>query len=218
MNRIPVYFMPGMAASSKIFENISLPIEEFEMFFLEWEIPFQNETLKDYAKRMTSKINHKNPILIGVSFGGILVQEMAEFIEVKKIIIISSVKKNNEFPNRIKIAKSTKVYKLIPIRLILRFVKIAKFNFGNKIIERIKLYEIYLSVRNPYYLEWAFEQIVMWDRKVSNNKIIHIQGDQDQVFPIKNIQNCIIVKGGTHIMILNKYKWINENLPILIKN
>jgi hypothetical protein len=100
----------------------------------------------------------------------------------------------------------------------LRFVKIAKFNFGNKIIERIKLYEIYLSVRNPYYLEWAFEQIVMWDRKVSNNKIIHIQGDQDQVFPIKNIQNCIIVKGGTHIMILNKYKWINENLPILIKN
>lgn len=218
MNRIPVYFMPGMAASSKIFENISLPIEEFEMFFLEWEIPFQNETLKDYAKRMTSKINHKNPILIGVSFGGILVQEMAEFIEVKKIIIISSVKKNNEFPNRIKIAKSTKVYKLIPIRLILRFVKIAKFNFGNKIIERIKLYEIYLSVRNPYYLEWAFEQIVMWDRKVSNNKIIHIQGDQDQVFPTKNIQNCIIVKGGTHIMILNKYKWINENLPILIKN
>ena len=26
----------------------------------------------------------------------------------------------------------------------------------------------------------------------------------------------IVVKGGTHIMILNKFRWLNENLPKII--
>jgi esterase/lipase len=34
----------------------------------------------------------ENPVLIGVSFGGILVQEMAKHIDARKVIIISSVK------------------------------------------------------------------------------------------------------------------------------
>jgi hypothetical protein len=38
------------------------------------------------------------------------------------------------------------------------------------------------------------------------------------VFPHISKENCIIVKGGTHIMIINKYKWFNENLPKLILN
>ena len=46
--------------------------------------------------------------------------------------------------------------------------------------------------------------------------IIHIHGDNDAVFPIKNIANCIAIKGGTHIMIISKYKWFNENLPRII--
>ena len=110
MSKIPVYFMPGLAASSSIFERISLPEEQFEIVLLEWEIPLDNETLSEYDKRIADKIVHKNPVLIGVSFGGILVQEMAKFIEVRKIIIISSVKSNLEFPRRMKIAKTAIKY------------------------------------------------------------------------------------------------------------
>jgi hypothetical protein len=38
------------------------------------------ETLVSYAKRMCEKVTHPNPVLIGVSFGGILVQEMSKII------------------------------------------------------------------------------------------------------------------------------------------
>lgn len=216
MNKIPVYFMPGLAASPTIFERIALPEATFETVLLEWEIPLENETLTDYAKRMTKKITHKNPILIGVSFGGILVQEMTKYIEVRKTIIISSVKSNLEFPRRMKMAKSTKAYKLIPLNLLLNIENLAKFSFGKKINQRIELYEKFLSVRDKHYLDWAIEQVVLWDRTVVDEKVIHIHGDADDVFPIKYITNCIVVKGGTHIMILNKFKWLNENLPKLI--
>ncbi|WP_310380395.1 alpha/beta hydrolase [Flavobacterium sp.] len=216
MNKIPVYFMPGLAASSKIFERIVLPAELFEMVLLEWEIPLNNESLTEYAERISKKIKHKSPVLIGVSFGGILVQEIAKHIDTRKVIIISSVKSNIEFPRRMKIAKTTKAYKLIPTSLLLNIENLAKFSFGSKINSRIKLYEKFLSVRDIRYLDWAVEQIILWDRIIVDEKVIHIHGDDDDVFPIKYIQNCIVVKGGTHIMILAKYKWLNENLPKII--
>ena len=208
--------MPGLAASTAIFERIALPSDKFEMISLEWEIPLDNESLTAYAKRITTKIKHENPVLVGVSFGGILVQEMAKHIDARKVIIISSVKSNLEFPRRIKIAKTTKAYKLIPMRLISNIESLARFSFGEKVNQRLKLYEKFLSVRDIRYLNWAVEQVVLWDRTVVDESVIHIHGDLDDVFPIKYIKDCTVVKGGTHIMILNKYKWLNENLPSII--
>ena len=216
MNKIPVYFMPGLAASVSIFERIKLPESEFEMVFLEWEIPNVNETLQEYAKRMVGKIEHENPVLVGVSFGGILVQEMARFVKARKVIIISSVRSNLEFPKRMTLAKNTKAYKLIPISLIQNIESLAKFSFGKKVNERLKLYEKFLSVRDKRYLDWAIEQVILWDRIDVCPDVIHIHGDADDVFPIKYIKDCIVVKGGTHVMILNKYRWLNTNLPKII--
>lgn len=216
MSKIPVYLMPGLAASTSIFERIKLPEADFEIYLLEWEIPLDNETLLDYAKRIAAKIKHPDPVLIGVSFGGILVQEMARFIQAKKVIIISSVKSNLEFPRRFKLAKTTKAYKLIPMSLLMNLENLAKFSFGETINKRLELYEKFLSVRDIRYLQWSVEQVILWDRTVVDKNVIHIHGDADDVFPIKYIKDCIVVKGGTHIMILNKYKWLNENLPEII--
>lgn len=211
--------MPGLAASSTIFENIQLPEDQFEMFFLEWFLPNEKEEIEQYALRMTQKIKHENPVLIGVSFGGVLVQEMAKIIQTNKVIIISSVKTNKEFPSRFKIARNTKAYKLIPTQLLADIEKLVKYAFGDNIVaKRLKLYEKYLSVRDKHYLDWAIETILCWNQKEINEAVIHIHGDEDEVFPIKHIRKCIVVKGGTHIMILNKFKWLNENLPKLIVN
>lgn len=216
MTKIPVYLMPGLAASSQIFEKIKLDESQFELFYLEWEIPLQNETLSNYALRMTEKIQHENPVLIGVSFGGILVQEMAAYIKVQKLIIISSVKTNLEFSTTFKLAKATKAYKLMPTTLFANVESLSKFSFGDTINKRIKLYEKFLKVRDKNYLDWAVEQVILWERTVAVPNVIQIHGDLDEVFPIKNIEDCMVIRGGTHIMILNKYKWLNENLPRII--
>lgn len=76
---IHVYFVPGMAANPLIFEHIDLPKQKFKIHLLEWFIPESEETISQYAKRMADKVAHDNAVLIGVSFGGILVQEMSRF-------------------------------------------------------------------------------------------------------------------------------------------
>lgn len=216
MSKIHVYFMPGMAASSSIFERIKLPEEQFEMHFLEWFMPVKKETLPQYAQRMAEKIKHADVVLVGVSFGGILVQEMAQFVHPKKIIIISSVKCNMELPRRMKIAKSTKAYKIVPTSLAQNMEALAKYAFGDVIKQRVKLYEKYMTMRDKHYLDWSIEQIVCWERTEIDQNVIHIHGDADEVFPSKNIREFINIKGGTHIMILNRFRWFNSNLPEII--
>lgn len=217
MEKIPVYFMPGLAASPKIFENIKLPEDQFECFFLEWVLPIDDEPLADYAKRMAANIKHENPVLVGVSFGGVLVQEMARVVKARKVIIISSAKCNAEFPRRMRIAKMTRAYRFFPTSLMQRVDWFAKFAVGNNMItRRLNLYEKYLSVRDKKYLDWAFKSIIMWDRCEADADVIHIHGESDEVFPVKYLGSHIPVKGGTHIMVINKAKWLNENLPKLI--
>ncbi|EDP94888.1 alpha/beta hydrolase [Kordia algicida OT-1] len=215
--KTPVYFMPGMAANPSIFKHIKLSEDEFDTYFLEWFLPEKQETLADYALRMTQKIKHKNIILIGVSFGGILVQEMAKHIKVRKLFVISSVKTKHELPRRMKFAKRTKIYKLLPTSLVNNIEVLSKFAFGNLATKRLELYEEYLSVRDKSYIDWSIEQIINWDQEKPLPNTIHIHGEKDLVFPMRHISNCIAVKNGTHIMVINKFKWFNENLPRLIQ-
>ncbi len=216
MTKIPVYFMPGLAASSSIFENIKLPESDFEMYYLEWFVPQVNETLAHYAERMSAFVKHENAVLIGVSFGGVLVQEMKKFLKPQKVIIISSVKSNLELPQRMKIAKSTKAYKLVPTSLLKNLDALAKYAFGTLIKDRVELYKKFLTMNDKEYLDWAIENVICWERTEFDPEIIHIHGDNDSVFPAQNIKNFINVKSGTHIMIINRFKWFNENLPKII--
>lgn len=215
-SKIHVYFMPGMAANISIFENIRLPEEKFVQHYLDWRIPSKGISLEDYALEMCTRIKHSNPVLIGVSFGGIMVQEMAKHIQVRKVIIISSVKKKSELPKRMIFAKYTKVHKLLPTGLVNNVELLSKYAFGEMATKRLALYEKYLSVRDKYYLDWSIDNIVNWNQAECDPDIVHIHGEKDPVFPISHIKDCILVKNGTHTIIIHRYRWFNEHLPSII--
>ncbi|TRZ43675.1 alpha/beta fold hydrolase [Robertkochia solimangrovi] len=212
-----IYFMPGMAANKDIFEHIRLPEDRFMMHFLEWKIPLRGESVSAYAKRMCEEVHHERPVLLGVSFGGIIIQEMAKHIAVEKLIVVSSVKSKYELPRRMRYSALTGVHKLLPAGVVRNVEVLAQYAFGEAVKKRLSLYEKYLSVRDPYYIRWSVDKIVNWDQEAPLQNTIHIQGEKDPVFPIKNIRDCILVKGATHIAIISRYTWFNSHLPELIE-
>ncbi|REG87344.1 alpha/beta hydrolase family protein [Winogradskyella sediminis] len=212
-----VYLMPGMAANPSIFEHIKLPESDYKIHWLEWQIPDAKESLSSYAQRMCQYIQHDNIVLLGVSFGGILVQEMSRFLNLKKLIVVSSVKSHHELPKRFKLLKVTKAYKILPTSLVSNIDILAKYAFGETVKKRVDLYKKYLSVSDKTYLDWAIKQVVCWSQEAPHPDAIYIHGEKDAIFPYSSRGNCIVVKGGTHIMIIVKYKWFNENLPKLIE-
>ncbi len=209
--------MPGLAASSLVFENINLKNSKYQLHRLDWIQPKKNESLNSYCKRLSKKIKHKEPILLGVSFGGIIVQELNKILNVKKLIIVSSVKTHHEYPVVFKIARDYQLNNALPFGMFDNFVKFSlKLNI-NKLYKRIDLAERYLTERDERYLEWAVWSLLNWKQGKIREDIIHIHGDKDKVFPINNISNCIKIKGGKHEMIILRAKWFNENLVSLIE-
>lgn len=88
MNKI--YVFSGLGVDKRVYDNIDFGTLDVE--FIDWIEPLKNESLESYAFRISKKITEENPILIGLSFGGMLAAEISKIINVKKIILIASAK------------------------------------------------------------------------------------------------------------------------------
>jgi alpha/beta superfamily hydrolase len=59
--------------------------------------------------RLSEQIIEVNPILVGVSFGGMIAVEVAKLIETEKVILISSAKTKHEIPQYYQFAGAIKI-------------------------------------------------------------------------------------------------------------
>ena len=84
-----IYCISGLGADEKAFAKIKVP--GYALQHLLWLTPEKDEALEAYAKRMAKQIPDANPILMGLSFGGMLCIEIAKLIPVEKVILISSI-------------------------------------------------------------------------------------------------------------------------------
>ncbi|GAB1309736.1 alpha/beta hydrolase [Urechidicola sp. KH5] len=208
-----IYFVPGLAANSKIFERLKFDEALYECHYLEWLIPLsEEETIEAYAKRMSDQITHENFVLIGVSFGGIMVQEMSKLKKPKALVIISSIKSSHELPFRLRIHKMAKTYKLFPANTLNQIDKLIRKFAGRKAEERMRQYEIYLTQRDPLYLKWAVYNVLHWQQDKVSENILHIHGDADHIFPTRHIEGYLNIKGGTHVMVLTKAQQIKLSI------
>lgn len=208
-----LYFIPGTAANSKIFDRIQLPENLVQTHCVHWILPKNsNETIQSYCRRLTSQIKHKNPVLVGVSFGGIIAQELAKIIPHEQVIIISSIKSKHELSPQLKFIKKWHLHRLAPIHLIplteWLLVKASK----KKLQKQLEAYKTYLSFRAPLYLRWAIKNVLFWEQEKNAEKLIHIHGDNDFIFPLQHIKKDITIANGTHLMIVTQATIISKIL------
>ena len=167
---------------------------------------------------MAERVKQPNPILVGVSFGGVLVQEMAHHLNVRALVLVSSIKSHNELPRAMKMADRTNIHKLLPTQWIKSLDALALFAFGNGIKKRLELYQKYLSERDPEYLNWAIDTLVHWKQERLEIPFLHIHGSKDNVFPAKHLQSPVEFIDGGHAIILTQSQWFNANLALLLKD
>jgi pimeloyl-ACP methyl ester carboxylesterase len=211
-----IYLIAGLGADTRVYNNISL--NEHEVITVDWIEPDSNDTLVTYAQRLIYQYNIKpNSVLIGNSLGGIIAVEMAKFIPVEKVILISSIKTSDEAPAYFKVFRTLPVYKLIPGKIFNSIGFMIKPLFGHMSQEDAWLFVDMLKKSSPVFMKWAMYAILHWKNDVIPPNFYHITGDKDLVFDYKRIKGATIVKGGTHIMIFDKAKEINKLLKGILK-
>jgi len=211
-----VYCIPGFGADEKIFSKLKIP--GYEIHFIKWITPEKNESIQSYAKRLTEQIHHENPVLIGLSFGGIMCIEISRQIKTKLIIIISSIKSISELPFWLSVSGKLKLNRLFPMYSYRIIRPIADYNLGITTKEEKKLVYGYRKNLDIKYSNWAVNAIVNWKNKTLPDNVIHIHGDKDRMFSIKNIKADYTIHGGGHLMILNKSDEINKCIETILRN
>ncbi len=206
-----IYFISGLGADERVFRYLN--IVGFETKNIKWEDPLKNESLTDYSKRLINQIDlNDKVILIGVSFGGMIAQEIADLIDCEKIIIISSIKSLKELDAKMRLVKQSTIYKYIPSGFLKWTNSLsADYYFSTKTKEESDLLNQIIKDTDRFFMKWAIEKIMNWKFETTNSKenLTHIHGTHDRIFPINNIKNSINIKEGGHFMIVNRAEEIS---------
>ena len=198
-----IYCLSGLGADEKAFER--LHVKGCALKHINTIPPTPNEDLSAYAARMFEQVKEQNPIILGLSFGGMIAIEMAKEFSIKKLILVSTVKRYTEIPRWMRIAGSLNLHKLIPIRSNRLTEKADDRRMGIETPEEKKFVDYYRKKADPKYVDWAVHQILNWKNTWVPPNANQIHGEEDRMFPIRNIRNPdYVVKNGTHIMVLNK--------------
>ncbi|WP_121811891.1 alpha/beta hydrolase [Mucilaginibacter kameinonensis] len=212
-----IYLIAGLGADTRVYNNISLG-DEHEVIVVDWVEPDLNDTLITYAQKLIYQYDiQENSVLTGNSLGGVVAVEIAKLIPVEKVILISSIKTNDEAPRYFKLFRTLPIYKLIPGKVFNSMGGMVKPLFGHMSKEDAWLFGDMLRKSSPVFMKWAMYAILHWKNEVIPPNLYHITGDKDLVFDYKRIKGATIVKGGTHIMIFDKATEINNLLKGILK-
>lgn len=196
-----MYFISGLGADKRAFSFLDLSF--CEPIFIDWIPPLKRESLPAYAARLKEQIKDVNPIIVGVSFGGMLATEMAKADLSVKAILISSNKIKKEFPGILMIGKYIPVYKWIPSSLLKRASLFRRLFFGPKGERQKKIFHQILNDSDTRFTKWAVSAILHWENKIIPGNIIHIHGSSDRLLPYRLVKADYTVNKGTHLMVMN---------------
>lgn len=209
-----VYFISGLGADQRAFSFLDLSF--CDPVFIDWIRPEPKETLPHYALRLKAQIGEPGPVIVGLSFGGMLASEMALADPSARVIIISSNKVKAEFPRGLLIGKYLPLYKWVPAPLLKKRPFLSSIFLAPHGKPQKELFNAIARDSDYDFTKWAIEAILHWNNKRVPVNLRHIHGTADRLLPYRRVKADFTVKGGTHLMIMNNPAEVSSILRQII--
>ncbi len=196
-----IVFISGLGADKTAFAKLG--DLGYQKVYAKWLIPERGEHISSYALKMIKKHNiHTDDILVGLSFGGLVAQQIAFLNGNKKVILVSSFLSKENLPSYLKFALTTGLYRFSPKKQF-DFInkKIAeKLNSGHLPSRQVLLNMLEKSDMN--LVKWSVHQIATW-KPISNPnfKLYSLQGTNDLLVKQWETKNKTVIENGTHFMV-----------------
>lgn len=198
-----LFLISGLGADARAFARVDL--NGYEVTHLNWLIPERHETMHQYAQRLSVPVqNAANPVVIGVSLGGMLACEMTTFLPDIRAILISSIKSPEERSLILKAGRVFPIQGLLPISVMKRMSFLWTYAKRKYPEEDVKHMIEMFHETDSRFLRWGMLNAPRWKGRGDASRIAHIHGDKDRMFPIGRIRGCEVVQGGTHLMVYQR--------------
>lgn len=195
-----IYLLSGLGADKRVFEFIDL--SGFNINHVVWIEPLDGESIESYSKRHLGQIRTPRPILIGVSFGGLVAVEIGKLVETERVILISSARTKFGLPIYSRVIGALRLNKLVPTQL-LKVVNRATFwLFGTKTKQENDLLRVIIKETDSKFLKWAVNQLLTWKNTTTLTNSVHIHGTADKLIPLSTAD--FKIQDGGHLMIMNR--------------
>ena len=209
------YFISGLGANCSVFDHIQLP-EGYEKVYLEWLVPQKNETLDSYARRMGEVIeNPQNSILIGLSLGGMVAIQVASIYRVPRVIMISSLRDQNDLKPYLQLGLKTRPDFWLPNLSFPVIRKLARTYMKVRSKSGIEKLDEMLHQTDMRFAKWAFRILRTHRYKpVPGLTLCHMVGNEDHLVKPWKADHSFIVNHAGHLMVFENAREINR----LLKN
>ncbi len=202
-----IYFISGMGADETIFRNIHIP--GCRLIYVPWVKHELNDDMVSYAMKMAAQIPEENPILLGLSFGGMLISEMTNHIKVKKAFLVSSSKNESELPALVVMNKWFISLNIVPGFLYTHTNDVMFYYLGAHSEEEKSLIRAMMGRADGAFMGWIAKAMAGWKNQNVNPVITHIHGTADHLISPRNVKPNYWIKDGSHIMLYNKAEEIS---------
>lgn len=199
-----IYLLPGLLADGRIFKNfINGSSGGSEFHYVNYPQPLRNETLAHFAGRLAEHITEPNPVLIGTSFGGVLAIEIAKHIETKQVILLGSVKHQDELAWYKNMIHLLRLHKRVSPSIIRAGGFASRFFAPKETREWTTFFNMVYTTGGDY-IHWVIDRVLGWKNTEYPENILHIHGSRDPLFPTRYItQPVVLIKGAGHSMVMD---------------
>lgn len=203
-----IYCISGLGADERIFRR--LRIEGAKLVCLAWPEHSRNDSMRSYAAKLSAMIEEDNPVLLGVSFGGMLAVEIAKQRQVRKAILVSSAKSEAEKPGLPTPIRWFVTSGIVP-PFVYRLPHPALYTlFGTENEEERKLVRSIILDSDGKFVKWAVATLLQWENMILPGNIVHIHGRKDRLIPPDDINADYWIEDGGHMMVYNRASEISR--------
>ena len=199
-----VYFVSGLGADDRVFQFLDLP--GVDKVFIQWETPGPDEPLAAYCRRLLPQFDRSQEInLVGISFGGIVCQELARLLPCRRVVLISSIKGPWEMDWKLRAVAWTRLYRVVPAA-VLKWSNLltANYYFGVETPAEAALLRQIIEDTDPAFMRWAIAEIMTWQPPATSLGLAHVHGGRDRIFPAAPIAGVTVLPGAGHFMVVNR--------------
>ncbi len=195
------YLIPGLGADERVFHRLRLTGTTQVLPWLPPQSP--TEPLAHYAARLAEYIPLAQPCwLVGVSFGGLLAQEIGHLRPLARVVLISSLGCPQDLPPLLRLAGATGLHRLLPFGLLKWLPRLAQWFFGARGGAEYRLLRQILRDTDPAFARWATTQLLSW-RGPGLPTAVRLHGTHDRLLPAGAARINYSVPGAGHFLIVS---------------
>lgn len=212
-----IYCLSGLGADERIFTRLHL--HGVELIHIPWPDYDEHDELPCYAQKVAVLIDDENPVVLGVSLGGMIGVEICKMRPVRKLILVSSAKTRHELPpydgNLFGWLMKSKI---VPPFLYKLPNQVLYDKFGAESDEDEALLSAILKDSDGRFMKWAMRAVALWQNDEVPDPVAHIHGRQDKMLLPDNVNADYWIEDGGHIMIFNRAELVSRFVQKEIDN